>query len=252
MHKILAKLTLSFCALVLLGLTASSVRADVIYISPQQVHPAGVGTVATVLSIQSPGNSTNEVGSVGWNGHSDFTTGDALRGGTNSTYTAAQLGLTNPQSLQINFTINEPHGPNPGVSTVLVNSITLTAYNSATGAATVIGVYNPATDGSPDPSHPGLFTLDNCGQGCSEYLFGLDAASAARLQAALAADPNLRLGLAANISSATGGPEHFFFGVGNQPAQVPEPATMILFGSGLAGMAAAARKRRKANKASSE
>ena len=243
--KFLPKLTLFLGAIFLMSMAGTSARADIILLGPQQVHPAGVGTVQTVLSIQSPGGNTRENGGVGWNGNKDYIFGDATRGNannaaTNSTYTMAQLGVSNPGDLKIYFTINEPNGQNQ--SNVIVNSITLTAYNSTTGQATVIGTYTPPKDG------PSNFTINNCGQGCSEYAFGLDAQSQAALAAALAADPNLRLGLAADISQAQGGPEHFFFGAGKGGAQVPEPATMVLLGTGLAGVAASIRKRRKASK----
>ena len=67
------------------------------------------------------------------------------------------------------------------------------------------------------------------GQGAnSDYALGLDAEAAERLRAALAADPNLRLGLEAMLSGVNGGPERFKWSANDRP--VPEPATMVLLG----------------------
>ena len=89
------------------------------------------------------------------------------------------------------------------------------------------------------------------GQGHGDYVFALDAAQAALLQAAFEADPNLRLGLFARTSDDTGSFTNFKLGEGPaNPDPIPEPATMILFGTGIAGLAARARRRR--NKARAE
>lgn len=240
MNKLMSKLALCFGALILLGLAGSSARADIVFVGPSPNQPTGVGVVPTILSLQSPGSNTNEVGGVGWNGHTDFTTGDAIRGNT-QTRSASELGITGG-NVQLHFNINEPIGG--GRSTVVVNNITLNAYD-ASGHVVFTASLAAANRGIT------LEMLGN-GQGTSDYIFSLDAASAAALNAALAANPNLRFGISADISQAQGGPEHFYLGAGQGPTQVPEPATMLLFGSGLAGLAAAARKRRKANKGSNE
>jgi hypothetical protein len=81
------------------------------------------------------------------------------------------------------------------------------------------------------------------GQGLGDRVFALDAIQAARLQAVLQANPDLRLGLSASTSGDTGSFTNFK--LGSAPAAVPEPMTMFLFGTGLVGVAGFARRRRK-------
>jgi hypothetical protein len=184
-----------------------------------------------VLSLQSPGSSTNEKGSVGRNANGDVRTGDWLRGTNTQTVSLTDIGTTNASNIRIYFDINESLGQNR--NDVTLNSLTLTAYNSAGQS-----VFTASLLGVPQ----NLVQLGN-GQGHSDYVFGLDATAAARLQAAINANPNLRLGLSADISGAQGGPESFF--IGSAPTATPEPATMLLLGTGLAGAAADMRRRRR-------
>lgn len=240
MKRILSHLTLSLAAMIFLGLTASSAYADgIVFIGPNTLHPDGVG-LRTVLSIQSPGKASTESGGVRYNGSGDEIFGDATRGGTNNTVSLSELGLTqNMTSVQIGFNINEPSG-GPGSTPVTVQNLILRAYD---GSGNVV-----FTASLIDGPH----TLQKLGQGqgTADYMFGLDAAAALRLAGVF--DPNLRLGLEATVLNAEGGPESFYLGLGPANAPIPEPATMFLLGTGLAGVAAKVRKRRNAAKAAKE
>lgn len=239
MKRIFTNFALCCGALLFLGLTANSARADgLVFLGPDPCFPAGVGRgcgdarAPHILSLQSQGKSTTETGGVKYTASGDLRTGDWTRGGNTQTRTLTELGITNASQVQIYFNIIEPNGGNR--ADVTLNNLRLTAYDE-TGRAFFIG----------DIGGLRLQQLGN-GQGHSDYVFGLDSAGVARLQAAMAASRNLRLGLEATITNAHGGPESFF--IGARPAQtepIPEPTTMLLLGTGLAGIAASARKRRQ-------
>jgi hypothetical protein len=235
MKRILSHLTLSLAVMIVLGLTASSAYADgIVFQGPDTLHPDGVG-LRTVLSLQSPGSSSTESGGIRYTSSGDQTFGNATRGGTNNTVSLGELGVTSSTTaIRIGFNINEPSG-GPGSTPVIVQSLILTAYdtngNAVFTASLIDGPHSLAKIGN--------------GQGTADYIFGLDSAAAARLAAVY--NSNLRLGLEATITNAEGGPESFYLKMG-AAAPIPEPATMFLLGTGLAGVAARIRKRRKTEK----
>lgn len=245
MRKLLSKLIFCAAAAVMLGAASSEARADgIVFLGTDPCFPAGVGRGCGsdrsphVLSLQSPGGSSNASGSVSRSGGSDARAGDWQRGSNTRTVSLTEIGATQASDIRIYYDINEPNGQNR--RPVTLNTLVLTAYNSAGQQ-----VFNASLLGGP-------LTLNEIGngQGHSDYVFGLDAEAARRLQLAIAQHGNLRLGLAASVSSAEGGPESFFIGAQQAgPEPVPEPATMLLLGTGLAGVAAKVRKRRRAAKA---
>ena len=246
MNKFFTKIALTFGALVIMGLTSSSAFADgIVLLGPNPCFPAGVGRgcgddrAEHILSLRPhPGNSTVEAGEVRYTPGGDVvqaTAGQitATRGGNTQTFTFAQLGITQASDVRIFFDINENN-----LQDIRLNNLVLNVWNDAgqlVFSANLLG-------GS------GVQTLAELGQGQghSDYMFGLDAAAQARLAAVFST--GLHVGLAADISQANGGPESFFIGSANGPAQVPEPTTMVLLGTGLAGIAAKLRKRRKASR----
>jgi hypothetical protein len=229
--KLLSKITFTFAALAFVGLTSGSAFADgIVLVSPdiQKLVPP-----LAALNLQHSGNSANESGGVRYTGNGDLAFGDISAGPHQHTVAFSDLGLGQANDLRVLLNINEANGGNK--APITIDSLLLTAYDQNGNSVFSADLVN------------GPVGLDQFrhGQGAnSDYAFGLDSEAAARLQAAIDQNPTLRLGLTASMSNVNGGPERFTYS--GHAGPVPEPATMVLFGTSLAGLASVVRRRRKA------
>lgn len=232
-------------------LAAPAAGASVILLGEAHVNPAGIGTVTTLLNLQSQGNATDETGRVYWDGTSSVAVAlpnpagaaqpgvetTVITGGANNqTRLFSELGLTSASDLRVFFNINEPSP----TDSVVLNTLIFTAYDPSGAAVFTASLAGPLT-----------LMETGAGIGTSDYVFGLDAAQAALLQTVFA--PTLRLGIEASISNAQGGFETFFAGSagmvppgeGELPGgKVAEPATLGVLTLGLVGLALVRRRRK--------
>jgi hypothetical protein len=207
------------------------------------VTGTGLGAVNTVLTIQSPGSSSNESGCVAPSGAgtvastsggcTGFTNNTVLTGASQiGTPTLGAVGIAAANEIGIVLNASEPGG---AANSLTVNNVALTLYGSGGTSQT----FTCAASGTGDCTDVVLAqTLS--GTGASGFLFVLDSAQALQAQTFITTNggfSTVRAGVGASLSNATGGNETFYLvrqqDGSDEPSAVPEPTTSALLGGGL-------------------
>ena len=230
---------LSLAALAATALFSTAARADLVPLDPVDFTGTGLGAVNTVLTIQSPRNSTTEAGNVAWDGSADVFSGDVKTGASQTlTRTLGDLGVLSADSLRVVFNASEPGNAANGIT---LDALTFSAYAPTTGSL----IFSASLLAPID--YADTFN----GAGNSGFVFGLSGTEATEFAAAVAASgfsfDSIRAGLSAGASHATGGNETFFIADAGAVAAVPEPQTYALLMAGLGAVGFVARNRRRAN-----
>lgn len=220
---------------VLLAAPAAAPAAFIAAVGPSTVSGSGIGAVNTILTLQSPSNTTTETGAVSFNAGTmtDVITGDASTGSAQTkTITETALATTFPgfdfstNNLLLVLNLNEPGSESPSAVTVL--SLTATFFNAA-GTVVDTATLTPVPLG---------LTQMGAGTGQSGQGFLITGINSTAF----------RVGLAASIGDASGGQETFFVGDGGriQLAQaVPVPATALAVAAALPMLGLGGRFRRR-------
>ena len=222
----------------------SEAGATLMFDSVQDLTGTGLGTVNTVLTIGSSGSGC--VGRIGGcpEGTLNSTPSDVLRviGGTlggneltgdaeTKTVPGSALPSSSASDLRIVFNPSEPDAE--GLGSITVADLRVTIYN-ADGSVQFSSGALPA---------PVVFADATGGVGQAGFFFKLDGVQAAAA-GAIAADD--RIGLSSTLINAQGAPDAFIVtAVTGGNGVIPEPATILLVGTALIGMATYRRCSRK-------